>query len=361
MNIDIIVGARPNFIKVAPLIHRLKKNNKKINYRLIHTGQHYDDSMSNNFFKDLSIPKPNHNLNCKSGSQSEQTAKIMIAYEKVLLKKKCDLCVVVGDVNSTMACAIAAKKIGIKVAHIESGLRSKDRKMPEEINRIITDSISDYFFTTSRSASNNLIKEGKDRNKIFFVGNLMIDSLFLYKNLLKKSEKIEKLINKNRYIVLTIHRVENVKNFKSLLKIISIISSSVKDNKIIFPVHPRIKKDINKLKNKFNNIIFVQPQPYLNFIYLIKNALAIVTDSGGITEEASILNIPCLTLRNSTERPETILKGTNELVGVNEKKIKNNLKKIIDNKWKKSKKIEKWDGKTSERIYDQLINIKIQK
>ena len=359
MNIDIIVGARPNFIKIAPLIHRLKKNNKKISYRLIHTGQHYDDSMSNNFFKDLSIPKPNHNLNCKSGSQSEQTAKIMIAYEKILLKKKSDLCIVVGDVNSTMACAIAAKKIGIKVAHIESGLRSKDLKMPEEINRIITDSISDYFFTTSRSASNNLIREGKDRNKIFFVGNLMIDSLFLYKNLLKKSEKIEKLIDKNRYIVLTIHRVENVNNFKSLLQIISIISNSVKDNKIIFPVHPRIKKDINRLKNKFTNIIFVQPQPYLNFIYLIKNAFAIVTDSGGITEEASILNIPCLTLRNSTERPETILKGTNELVGVNEKKIKDNLKKIIDNKWKKSKKIEKWDGKTSERIYDQLINIKI--
>lgn len=361
MNIDIIVGARPNFIKVAPLIHRLKKNNKKISYRLIHTGQHYDDSMSNNFFKDLSIPKPNHNLNCKSGSQSEQTAKIMIAYERILLKKKCDLCIVVGDVNSTMACAIAAKKIGIKVAHIESGLRSKDLKMPEEINRIITDSISDYFFTTSRSASNNLIREGKDRKKIFFVGNLMIDSLFLYKNLLKKSEKIEKLIDKNRYIVLTIHRVENVNNFKSLLQIISIISSSVKDNKIIFPVHPRIKKDIDKLKNKFSNIIFVQPQPYLNFIYLIKNAFAIVTDSGGITEEASILNVPCITLRNSTERPETILKGTNELVGVNEKKIKRNLKKIIDNKWKKSKKIEKWDGKTSERIYDQLINIKIQK
>lgn len=359
MNIDIIVGARPNFIKIAPLIHRLKKNNNKISYRLIHTGQHYDDSMSNNFFKDLSIPKPNHNLNCKSGSQSEQTAKIMIAYEKILLKKKSDLCIVVGDVNSTMACAIAAKKIGIKVAHIESGLRSKDLKMPEEINRIITDSISDYFFTTSRSASNNLIREGKDRNKIFFVGNLMIDSLFLYKNLLKKSEKIEKLIDKNRYIVLTIHRVENVNNFKSLLQIISIISNSVKDNKIIFPVHPRIKKDINRLKNKFTNIIFVQPQPYLNFIYLIKNAFAIVTDSGGITEEASILNIPCLTLRNSTERPETILKGTNELVGVNEKKIKDNLKKIIDNKWKKSKKIEKWDGKTSERIYDQLINIKI--
>ena len=350
MNIDIIVGARPNFIKVAPLIHRLKKNNKKISYRLIHTGQHYDDSMSNNFFKDLSIPKPHHNLNCKSGSQSEQTAKIMIAYEKILLKKKCDLCIVVGDVNSTMACAIAAKKIGIKVAHIESGLRSKDLKMPEEINRIITDSISDYFFTTSRSASNNLIREGKDRNKIFFVGNLMIDSLFLYENLFKKSEKIEKLIDKNRYIVLTIHRVENVNNFKSLLKIISIISSSVKDNKIIFPTHPRIKKDINKLKNKFSNIIFVQPQPYLNFIYLIKNALAIVTDSGGITEEASILNIPCITLRNSTERPETILKGTNELVGVNEKKIKSNLKKIINNKWKMSKKIEKWDGKTSERI-----------
>ena len=361
MNIDIIVGARPNFIKVAPLIHRLKKNNKKISYRLIHTGQHYDDSMSNNFFKDLSIPKPNHNLNCKSGSQSEQTAKIMIAYEKILFKKKCDLCIVVGDVNSTMACAIAAKKIGIKVAHIESGLRSKDLKMPEEINRIITDSISDYFFTTSRSASNNLIREGKDRNKIFFVGNLMIDSLFLYKNLLKKSVNIEKLIDKNRYIVLTIHRVENVNNFKSLLQIISIISSSVKDNKIIFPVHPRIKKDIKKLKNKFSNIIFVQPQPYLNFIYLIKNAFAIVTDSGGITEEASILNIPCITLRNSTERPETILKGTNELVGVNEKKIERNLKKIIDNKWKKSKKIEKWDGKTSERIYDQLINIKIQK
>jgi len=359
MKIDIIVGARPNFIKVAPLIHYFKKNKKEISYRLIHTGQHYDDSMSNSFFKDLDIPKPNYNFNSKSGSQSEQTAKIMIAYEKVLLKKKCDLCIVVGDVNSTMASAITAKKIGIKIAHIEAGLRSKDLTMPEEINRILTDSIADYFFTTSISASSNLIKEGKSRKKIFFVGNLMIDSLILYSHLLKKPKEIDELIYKNKFIVLTIHRVENVNNFKKLFKIINNISISTKDTKIVFPVHPRIKKDINKLKSKFDNIVFVQPQPYLNFIYLIKNSFAVITDSGGITEEASYLNIPCITLRTSTERPETIVNGTNKLVGADEKKIKNSLKKIFRGKWKKSKKIEKWDGKTSKRIYDKLINIKI--
>ena len=231
--------------------------------------------------------------------------------------------------------------------------------MPEEINRILTDSIADYFFTTSISASSNLIKEGKSRKKIFFVGNLMIDSLILYSHLLKKPKEIDELIYKNKFIVLTIHRVENVNNFKKLFKIINNISISTKDTKIVFPVHPRIKKDINKLKNKFDNIVFVQPQPYLNFIYLIKNSFAVITDSGGITEEASYLNIPCITLRTSTERPETIVNGTNKLVGADEKKIKNSLKKIFRGKWKKSKKIEKWDGKTSKRIYDKLINIKI--
>lgn len=360
--IDIIVGARPNFIKIAPLIHSIKKHNNKkkvIKFRLIHTGQHYDESMSDSFFRDLKIPKPHINLNSKSGTQASQTAKIMVAYENVLIRDKCDLCIVVGDVNSTMACAIVAKKLNIRVAHIEAGLRSRDITMPEEINRIITDSISDYCFTTSLSASKNLINEGKNKNQIFFVGNLMIDSLYLFEKSIKKKKILKNYnIDYKGYIIVTLHRVENTQNDKKIKYLLDLISKSAKDFKIIFPVHPRINKFKSKYHKRYNNILFIEPQPYLNFIYLMRNSIGIITDSGGITEESSILNIPCITMRKTTERPETIDRGTNILVGDNKDKIIHSIKMLISRKWKKPKKIDKWDGKTSDRIIKKLIKLK---
>ena len=358
---DLIVGARPNFIKIAPLIHSIKKFNHKkkiIQVRLIHTGQHYNKSMSDSFFRDLKIPKPKINFNCKSGTHANQTAKIMVSYEKILIQNKCDLCIVVGDVNSTMACAIAAKKLNIKVAHIEAGLRSGDITMPEEINRIITDSISDYCFTTSLSASKNLINEGKNKNQIFFVGNLMIDSLYLYKKSFLKKELLNHLnIDRKGYLVTTLHRVENTKNEKKIKYLLDLISNSSQEFKIVFPVHPRIRKFKSKYQSHYKNILFIEPQSYSNFIYLMKNSIGIITDSGGITEESSILNIPCITMRKSTERPETIDRGTNILVGDNRGKIIHNIKKLISGKWKKSKKINKWDGKTSDRIVKKLMKL----
>ena len=283
----------------------------------------------------------------------------MVSYEKVLLRNRCDLCIVVGDVNSTMACAIAAKKLNIKVAHIEAGLRSDDITMPEEVNRIVTDSISDYCFTTSLSASNNLINEGKNKNQIFFVGNLMIDSLYLFKTSILKKELLNKFnINRKDYIITTLHREENTKNEKKIKYLLDLISGSAKELKIIFPIHPRIKKFKSKYQNHYKNILFINPQPYLNFIYLMKNSIGIITDSGGITEEASILNIPCITMRKSTERPETVDRGTNILVGDNRSKIVNSVKMLISGKWKKPKKINKWDGKTGDRIVKKLIKLK---
>lgn len=357
MLIDLICGARPNFMKIAPLVKELKNNNK-IKYRIIHTGQHYNASMSNFFFNDLGIPKPDYNLNAKSGTHSEQTSKIMIGYEKIILIKKPDLCIVVGDVNSTLACSIVAKKNNVKLAHVESGLRSGDLTMPEEINRIVTDSLSDIFFTTSTNANRNLIAEGKKAKNIYFVGNTMIDTLINFKNKIHKPKLFKKfdLLN-NNYFILTLHRPSNVDDKIKLINLLKQISKSCKNIKIIFPVHPRINKFMKKQLNIPKNIILTKPIGYLDFLYLIKNAKGIITDSGGITEEATYLKIPCITLRNSTERPETIKLGSNILVGNDFQKIKINISKIINNKWKNSSIPAKWDGKTSKRIINIISSL----
>lgn len=358
IKIDIIAGARPNFIKIAPLIHEFQKTNK-FEYRLIHTGQHYDKKMSDDFFSQLNIPHPNKNLAVGSGSQAEQTSGIMLGYEKYLeTSYNPNLCVVVGDVTSTMACAIVAKKRQIKVAHIEAGIRSGDLKMPEEINRILTDSITDYFFTTTQSASDNLMKTGVNTKQIFFVGNIMIDTLkrnvnkFFAPAIWKEFQLFQK-----KYFVLTLHRPSNVDNSKNFFNILSEIDKGAINNYVIYPVHPRVREKLKSKNIKYQNIKFVEPIPYLEFNFLVKNAKAVITDSGGITEEATVYGIPCITLRKNTERPETVSIGTNILLKNFPNGFKEAVYKINNNTWKKGSIPEKWDGKTAKRIVKQLENI----
>jgi UDP-N-acetylglucosamine 2-epimerase (non-hydrolysing) len=361
MNITIVAGARPNFIKVSALINEInniKTQGNKISFRFVHTGQHYDNSMSGSFFNELNIPAPHLNLEVGSGTAAEQTAAIMIGFEKELLNNRPDLVIVVGDVNSTMACAITAKKLNIKLAHIESGIRSFDNSMPEEINRKLTDSITDYFFTTTQIANQNLLNEGISKNKLFLVGNIMIDTLLSnMHNFKKPSFYDEKSLISKQYFVLTLHRPNNVDNETNLRNILFEISSCSKDIKTVFAVHPRTAIVLNKLNLTFKNIIIVPQMIYFEFNFLVKNSKGVITDSGGITEETTVLNIPCLTLRDSTERPETCEIGTNELAGSNPKNIKRHLKKIISNKWKTGNVPELWDGKTSSRIMKILMSI----
>jgi UDP-N-acetylglucosamine 2-epimerase (non-hydrolysing) len=361
MNLTIVAGTRPNFIKVSALINEINKINiqgNKISFRFVHTGQHYDNSMSGSFFNELNMPAPHLNLEVGSGTAAEQTAAIMIGFEKELLNNRPDLVIVVGDVNSTMACAITAKKLNIKLAHIESGIRSFDNSMPEEINRKLTDSITDYFFTTTQIANQNLLNEGISNDKLFLVGNIMIDTLLSnIHNFKKPSFYDEKSLISKQYFVLTLHRPNNVDNESNLRNILSEISSCSNDLKIVFAVHPRTAIVLNKLNLTFKNIIIVPPMSYFEFNFLVQNSKGVITDSGGITEETTVLNIPCLTLRDSTERPETCQIGTNELIGSNPKNIKLHLKKIISNKWKTGNVPELWDGKTSSRIMKILISI----
>ena len=360
MKITIIAGARPNFIKIAPIIDAIKmqqKHNDTLSFRLVHTGQHYDKNLSDTFFEELNIPKPDANLEVKSGSQAEQTAAIMIAFEQELIQNPTDLVLVVGDVNSTMACAIVAKKMNIKVAHVEAGIRSGDMTMPEEINRIVTDSITDYFFTTSLNASENLLKYGANPENIHFVGNVMIDTLF------KNIDRIvapdfwtEHKLEPKNYIVLTLHRPANVDEEKSLVELLQGIDVLVGNKKIIFPIHPRTKSILGENDLNLKNIIFVEPQGYLNFIFLIKNCFAVITDSGGISEETTVLEIPCFTMRNNTERPETVTIGTNILVGMSIEGLQDSYKDFLNNDNQKTFGIpELWDGKTSERIIEILL------
>lgn len=359
MRITIIAGARPNFMKIAPIIEAIvkaKNGGKNLSYRLVHTGQHYDEKMSQSFFDELQIPKPDINLACGGGSQAEQTAAIMVKFEQELISNPTDIVLVVGDVTSTMACSIVAQKLHTKVAHVEAGIRSGDWTMPEEINRLVTDSITNYFFTTSEIANNNLINSGTKLENIYYVGNTMIDTLLKNLPRLTKPEFFDEFALKNKeFIVLTLHRPANVDEEDKLAYLLNEIVSNSNNLPIIFPVHPRTRKNLENVN--FPNLHLVEPLNYLSFNYLVKNSKAVITDSGGITEETTVLGIPCMTLRDSTERPETCTIGTNELIGTDPKAIKPALDKLFKGDWKKGNIPHLWDGKTAERIVEILENL----
>ncbi len=363
MHITIVAGARPNFMKIAPIIKACKaakENGADVNFRLVHTGQHYDKKMSGDFFEQLGIPDPDTNLECGGGSQAEQTAAIMVKFEKEITEHTPTVVLVVGDVTSTMACTITAKKLCIDVVHVEAGIRSGDMTMPEEINRIVTDSICDHFFTTTEIASQQLLSQKVSAKAVHFVGNTMIDTLF--QNLEKIKQPAfwkERALQAGNYFLLTLHRPSNVDDGEKLKNILDAVTTATAGVPIVFPVHPRTRIMIDKQQINTDKLIMIDPQGYHEFIYLVKNAQGIITDSGGITEEATMLHVPCLTMRNSTERPETVTIGTNELVGDDLPKLSGYLEKIISGNWKKGGIPEYWDGKTSERIVailDRLYN-----
>lgn len=363
MKITLIAGARPNFMKIAPVIHAIHKaqsEGQNINYRLVHTGQHYDRAMSDTFFDELNIPDPDANLGCGGGTQAEQTAAIMVAFEKELMANPVDLVVVVGDVTSTMACSIVAKKLNTKVAHIEAGIRSWDLSMPEEINRMVTDVLTDYFFTTSEVANQNLRNIGIREEQIFFVGNTMIDTLLSNMSRFIKPVFFDKIpLQEKKYLVLTMHRPANVDAAEKLKKTIQEIVNNVQGLPIVFPIHPRTAKIFSDLGITASNLHIVDPMGYLEFNYLVKNSKAVITDSGGITEETTVMGIPCITLRDNTERPETITIGTNELIGTNPEALRPTLEKLFAGNWKKGGIPELWDGKAAERIVKRLLKLSL--
>lgn len=355
MKIINVVGARPNFMKIAPIM-RAMGSYREIKSVLVHTGQHYDGNMSGVFFKDLEIPEPDIHLGVGSGTHAVQTARIMERFEKVLFKEKPNIVLVVGDVNSTLACALVASKLHIKVAHVEAGLRSFDRRMPEEINRVMTDHLSDFLFTTCEDANKNLAREGISSDKVSLVGDVMIDTL-LY--------NMRKLQNKDsphsEYAVLTLHRPSNVDDRGTFESISQALNKIAKHILIIFPIHPRTKKQIKNfgLEKYYNgNVKLLNPLGYLDFLRLYLKAKFVLTDSGGIQEETSVLDIPCLTIRENTERPITIEYGTNILVGTNKERIVEEAQKILRGKRKKRKTLEYWDGKAAQRIVKILAESK---
>lgn len=360
--ITIIAGARPNFMKIAPIIKAIQKaivEGKEIDFRLVHTGQHYDKKMSGSFFEQLGIPEPDANLEAGGGSQAEQTANIMVRFERELQENPADVVLVVGDVTSTMACSVTAKKLNLEVVHVEAGIRSGDLSMPEEINRMVTDSITDHFFTTSEIANENLRKAGIEEDRIHFVGNTMIDTLLSnMKNFIDPKIMVDgKALQENSYFVLTLHRPANVDEEEKLKEMMQAIIDGTGDLPVIFPVHPRTAKILQNLGIEPDRLHYVEPLSYLEFNYLVKNAKAVITDSGGITEESTVMGVPCMTLRDNTERPETITMGTNELVGTNPENLKPYLKKLMAGEWKQGSRIPLWDGKTSERIVKKLLEI----
>ena len=356
MKIHLIAAARPNFMKIAPLFHQLKLH-KKFETKIIHTGQHYDKEMFSDIFDDLNLPEPHFSLNIGSGTHSYQVAMVMIEYEKLCENDKPDLVIVVGDVNATMACSIVAKKLHIKVAHLEAGLRSFDKTMPEEINRMVTDSIVDYYWTPSLDANENLIKAGIDEKYIFFVGNIMIDSLEMMREKIDKETIIKDLNLPSKYVVATFHRPSNVDSIAKLQEIVNQLIMTAKLITVVFPIHPRTRKRLlafdllQKVENE-NNIITTAPLSYKQFMRLVFKSKVVVTDSGGIQEETTYLGIPCLTVRKNTERPITITQGTNELIDA--KDIGPQVVSSLARRKFKYKVPELWDGKTAQRIAENL-------
>lgn len=361
MKIVLVAGARPNFMKIAPIIRAINKakdGGRSIAYSLVHTGQHYDRKMSEAFFHQLEIPEPDVNLEAGGGSQAEQTAAIMVRFERYLNDRSCDLVIVVGDVTSTLACSIVARKCLIPVAHVEGGIRSGDLTMPEEINRIVTDSISNYFFTTSEAANSNLRQEGKRDDQIFFVGNTMIDTLMNNRDRLQKPPLWDQHnLSPGNYLVMTLHRPANVDSSQQLTAILESIRSAVGNTPVIFPVHPRTQKNLDVATDPAGPFVLTGPMGYLEFNYLVKHAKGVITDSGGITEETTVMGIPCITLRDSTERPETCTIGTNELIGTDPSAIAPALKRIVAGEWKKGGIPDLWDGHAAERIVEVLLQL----
>jgi UDP-N-acetylglucosamine 2-epimerase (non-hydrolysing) len=359
--VDIIAGARPNFMKVAPIIRALearKATGGHLRYRLAHTGQHYDARMSGDFFAQLGIPEPDVNLEAGSGTQAELTAAIMVRYERLLLESPSQACLVVGDVTSTMACAIVAQKLKIPVAHVEAGIRSGDWAMPEEINRIVTDSITNWFFTTSEGAGENLKRAGVEDERIFFVGNTMIDTLLANLDALRPPSFWDELgLSSGCYLVVTLHRPSNVDAAAPFAALLTAIGEGTLGFPVVFPVHPRTAKILAAIPGLPPSIRLVEPQPYLEFNYLVRHAKAVITDSGGITEEATVMGVPCMTLRDTTERPETVSVGTNEILGSNPAALAPALDRLFAGRWKKGAIPEKWDGRTSERIVAVLESL----
>ena len=404
MKITLIAGARPNFMKIAPLIKAIEQFNEqkvesgKIAYRLVHTGQHYDKNMSDTFFEELGIPAPDTNLGCGGGTQAEQTAAIMVAFEKELIAHPADIVLVVGDVTSTMACSIVAKKLNTRVCHVEAGIRSWDLSMPEEINRMVTDSLADYMFTTSEVANRNLMRQGatmmsdvrcqmsvesgkckvesgemaEDKyayervpQRVWYVGNVMIDTLLANRARFRQPEVWNTLaLQDKQYIVMTMHRPANVDEENHLRAMMEQIVDNAHGLPIVFPIHPRTAKlfynlwgDEEALAKRFPNLHIVEPLGYLEFNYLVERAKAVVTDSGGITEETTVMGVPCITLRDNTERPETCTVGTNELIGTKPEAIKPALDKLFAGEWKKGAIPALWDGHTAERIIAILAGL----
>ena len=358
MLIDIIAGARPNFMKIAPIIEGLESRaaaGGPLRYRLIHTGQHYDRNMSGAFFEQLGIPEPDVNFGVGGGSQAEQTGGIMVAYEKLLAAAPSALCLVVGDVTSTMACAITAKKAGIRVAHVEAGIRSGDLSMPEEINRMATDALTDYFFTTSEAANANLRGLGVAEARIHFVGNTMIDTLLKQRPHFTAPVCWDALgLAANSYFVLTLHRPANVDDSSKLKDLLQAIIDHSRGLPLIFPVHPRTARILADADINDQALKMIDPLSYLEFNFLVERAFAVITDSGGISEETTVLDVPCLTLRDNTERPETVTIGTNELVGTDPAAIPPVLQRLFAGQWKSGSVPPLWDGKTGPRIVEIL-------
>ena len=360
MKIINVVGARPNFMKIAPIMRALKQHPDIFEPILVHTGQHYDSQLSESFFKTLDIPQPDINLEVGSASHAVQTAKIMADFEKVLDQEKPDLVVVVGDVNSTVACTLTAVKKWIPVAHIEAGLRSRDRRMPEEINRIVTDSLSDYLFTTSVDADENLLQEGVPSDRIFFVGNVMIDTLLTQRERALTLPTLEQLhLEKKQYALLTLHRPSNVDHQEILSGIIDALESVQEQITIVFPIHPRTRKSLkdfgllSRLEN-LPNLRSITPVNYLEMLNLMANAQMVLSDSGGIQEETTILGVPCLTLRENTERPVTVIEGTNLIIGNDPQRIVAECSQILAGEGKQGRVPKLWDGRAAERIADIL-------
>jgi len=355
-----VVGARPNFVKIASIIRACTRT-QEIESVLVHTGQHYTDSMSKSFFEQLNIPVPRINLGVGSGSHAQQTAEIMKRFEPAVLTHNPNAVLVVGDVNSTVACALVAAKLGVNIIHVEAGLRSFDRTMPEEINRVLTDAISDILFVSEPSGLTNLKREGIDEAKVHFVGNVMIDTLEFYRGKADHSRILNDLnLRAKEYVVVTLHRPSNVEQHKAVTRILDALTDIQKQTKVVFPMHPRTYKNLksNGLLKKLEdlpNMLVIEPLWYLDFLKLMSETKLMITDSGGIQEETTILGIPCLTVRENTERPITITEGTNILVGTDTDRILNGYRKSL-NIAKLPTKPKLWDGKASERIIRILLN-----